>query len=64
MRKLYGDDWFGAVTLVGVDVQARRAILRLESGAPPKLALATDADRDRASAAHDRRASRLARKRT
>ncbi len=41
MRKLYGDDWFGAVTLVGVDVQARRALLRLESGAPPKLALDT-----------------------
>lgn len=30
----------------------------------PQLALATDADRARAAAAHDRRASRLARKRT
>jgi len=41
IRTLYADDWFGAVTLVGVDVKARRAILRLESGAPPKLAVDT-----------------------
>lgn len=41
IRKIYADDWFGAVTLVGVDAKARHAILRLESGAPPKLAIDT-----------------------
>ncbi len=41
MRKLYRDEWFGAVSLIGVDPRARRAVLRLESGAPPRLAVDT-----------------------
>lgn len=41
VRKVYSDEWFGAVTLVGVEVATKRAILRLESGAPPKLAVDT-----------------------
>ncbi len=64
VRKLYADDWFGAVTLIGVDAETRRAILRLESGAPPKLALDTidlragkrierwEASADKVAAAH------------
>lgn len=41
VQALYRDDWFGAVTLVGVDPSARKAILRMESGAPPRLAIDT-----------------------
>lgn len=41
IRRLYRDEWFGAVTLVGVDADDRRAVLRLESGAPPRLAIDT-----------------------
>lgn len=41
VRRLYQDEWFGAVTLVGIDADDRRAVLRLESGAPPRLAIDT-----------------------
>ena len=39
MRIYFRDDWFGGVTLLGVDPNGPRAILRLESEAPPRLAI-------------------------
>ena len=41
VRPLYRDDWFGAVTLVGIDAQRMRAVIRLESQDPPRVAIDT-----------------------
>lgn len=38
---LYRDQWFGAVRLIGIDAQHRRALVRLELGARGKLAIDT-----------------------
>jgi hypothetical protein len=38
VRVLYEDDWFGGVTLLGVDVAHDRAVVRLEGQAPARLA--------------------------
>lgn len=38
VRVLYEDDWFGGVTLLGVDATRGRAVVRLESRAPERLA--------------------------
>lgn len=35
----YQDDWFGGVTLLGVDSQKGRAVVRLEAHDPPRLAI-------------------------
>jgi hypothetical protein len=35
----YQDDWFGGVTLLGVDSQKARAVVRLEAHDPPRLAV-------------------------
>ncbi len=35
----YQDDWFGGVTLLGVDGQRARAVIRLEAHAPERFAL-------------------------
>jgi hypothetical protein len=38
VRRLYGDAWFGGVTLVAVDAEQTRALVKLESGAPKRVA--------------------------
>ena len=39
LRVLYRDDWFGGTTLLGVDAKGPRAIVRLESENPKRLAI-------------------------
>ncbi len=41
IRVLYRDDWFGSVTLLGVESAAPRALLRLEAHDPARLILDT-----------------------
>ncbi|HTJ80180.1 MAG TPA: hypothetical protein VL400_00615, partial [Polyangiaceae bacterium] len=38
VKVLYQDDWFGGVTLLGIDAASGRAVVRLESRAPARLA--------------------------
>lgn len=41
VRVLYRDDWFGGVTLLGVDAKRMQAVVRLESHEPAKIAIDT-----------------------
>jgi hypothetical protein len=38
VRRLYGDAWFGGVTLVAIDAAQTRALVKLESGGPTRVA--------------------------
>ncbi len=58
VKVLYEDDWFGGVTLLGIDVAHGRAVVRLEGQAPARLAfdvidLATKKRVDRWQATED-----------
>ncbi|MFO0549506.1 MAG: hypothetical protein U0271_14030 [Polyangiaceae bacterium] len=37
IHTLFHDDWFGGVTLLGVDAKKGRAVVRLDSPSPPRL---------------------------
>ena len=41
LRPLYHDDWFGGVTLLGVDAKRMRAVIKLDSADPPRVAIDT-----------------------
>ncbi len=41
VRTLFRDDWFGGVTLLGIDAARMRALVRLESQEPSRLVLDT-----------------------
>lgn len=41
VRTLYKDDWFGGVRLLGVDAANMRAVVRVESQAPARIAIDT-----------------------
>lgn len=52
VKVFYRDDWFGGVTLLGVDPNGPRAIVRLESESPKRLVI------DRIDLAHGARVDR------
>lgn len=41
LRALYHDEWFGGVTLLGVDAKRLRAVVKLDSADPPRVAIDT-----------------------
>ncbi|NUP09263.1 MAG: hypothetical protein HOW73_24695 [Polyangiaceae bacterium] len=41
LRPLYHDDWFGGVTLLGVDEKKLHAVVKLEAHDPPRIAIDT-----------------------